>query len=219
MTTGEHGLGRIQIPDERDRGFLMSAAVAEAPKRRWRYWNANGWWGDQGATSQCVAYSLLHMVADGPVTTKGVADPVMPPRDLYQAAQRIDAWPGENYDGTSVRAGAKVLQDAGWISEYRWAWDVDTVVRALLDAGPVVVGTTWHDDMFTPDGRGFVHATGRSAGGHAYVLNGVNTDREVVRLKNSWGREWGLNGHAWLSFRDLEQLIKDYGEACLPIRT
>jgi hypothetical protein len=32
---------------------------------------------------------------------------------LYHEAQRIDEWPGEDYDGTSVRAGMDVLRTEG----------------------------------------------------------------------------------------------------------
>mgnify|MGYP006891290300 CR=1 FL=1 len=70
---------------------------------------------------------------------------------LYNEAQKIDQWPGEDYDGTSVRAGAAVLKSKGYISGYNWAWDVETVVNALLTLGPVVVGTWWTYDMFFPN--------------------------------------------------------------------
>ena len=32
---------------------------------------------------------------------------------LYHEAQKIDEWPGESYDGTSVRAGGDILRDRG----------------------------------------------------------------------------------------------------------
>lgn len=218
-------LGRLHLPDERDEQYLIRPLLSGEPPRGWRYWWASGWWGNQGPTPQCVAYAWLHKVADGPRTTLRTAavdlTPAMTPRDLYCAAQAIDPWQGDcsdpRYDGTSVRAGAKVLQQAGMIEGYRWAWDADTVVRALIEVGPVVVGTTWTEGMSRPDARGRIQPTGRSQGGHAYVLNGVNVDRGVVRCKNSWGRSWGSNGSAWLTIDDLGDLLADRGEACLPM--
>lgn len=221
MSVGELAarLGRRHAPDDRDRAYpLRPMLAAPPPERRWRYWWPNGWWGDQGDTPRCVSYAWLHWVEDGPVTHPYDATvPSLPPRELYDRAQRRDEWPGTNYDGTSVRAGAKVLRDEGLIESYRWAWDVETVVQALLTAGPVVVGTWWWTEMFQPDQDGFVQARGTREGGHAYVLNGVNLDRGVVRLKNSWGRWWGRRGHAWLTLDDLDTLISEQGEACLAI--
>lgn len=217
-------LGRIYDPDERDRAYPMAAVAPAATARTWRYWWPSGWWGDQGATPQCVAYAWLHKIADGPRTTRrtpGVDEvPALEPRRLYCAAQKADRYAGDcddpRYDGTTVRAGARVLRRAGMIRAYRWAWDADTVVRTLLEVGPVVVGTSWHAGMSTPGDDGWLRVTGGYQGGHAYVLNGVNVDRGVVRVKNSWGRDWGRDGHAWLAIDDLATLLDDHGEACLP---
>ena len=153
-------LGRLPKPDERDSRFLMSSLLPkQLPGITYKYWWPSGWWGDQGQYPQCVAYSWTHWLASGPITQKtkrvgGVApfDPVF----LYNEAQKIDEWPGEDYDGTSVRAGAKVLKNAGFIGGYSWAWDIGTTVNALLTLGPVVVGTWWTRDMFYPNTEQYV---------------------------------------------------------------
>jgi hypothetical protein len=122
---------------------------------------------------------------------------------------------GNSYDGTSVRAGAKVLQNAGFISIYNWAWDLNTTINSILTLGPVVAGTWWTRDMFYPDKNGIISANGDKIGGHAYLLDGVNIERKIFRIKNSWGRNWGKNGFAYISFDDMEKLILDDGEICL----
>lgn len=137
------------------------------------------------------------------------------PLELYQAAQEVDDFPGHDYAGTTVRAGAKILQERGLISNYWWAWDVDTIVNALLTVGPVVVGTRWYQSMYQPDKQGVLKVEGQPIGGHAYLLNGVSKTSRRVRLKNSWGIEWGQKGMAWLSFDDLGRLLAENGEACL----
>ncbi|HEY0750392.1 MAG TPA: hypothetical protein VGD26_04520 [Chitinophagaceae bacterium] len=218
------GLGRLPAADERDQMFHMKLAIpTEAPTRTYRYWNANGWWGDQQTTPQCVGYSWAHWVEDGPITHKGSA-PIIAPEVIYREAQKIDEWPGEGYEGTSVRAGAKVLQALGFIESYYWAWDAKTVADTILTRGPVVVGTNWYRDMFFPDPETYiVKPTGAAVGGHAYLINGVNVKKGLFRFKNSWGNgkdsinNWGDNGHAWITIEDMDKLIKQDGEACLAV--
>jgi len=150
------GLGRRFAPDHRDLDHPVSARLKGGSPLEYRYWNANGWWGDQGNTPQCVAYAWTHWLEDGPVIQPGPA-PVIQPGTLYHDAQQVDEWPGDNYEGTSVRAGAKVLQARGYITSYSWAFTVDEMVASLLELGPIVVGTNWYDSMFDPDEIGFLH--------------------------------------------------------------
>lgn len=215
--------GRLYSVDERDQNYLISAlsAVAEPEiTRTYRYWWADGHWGDQGATPQCVAYAWLHFMEDGPVTWEPRSPGsgfIFEPEDLYSQAQQVDEWPGEGYAGTSVRAGAKIMRQWGIISEYRWAWDLQGLIDAVLHAGPVVVGTNWYERMMNPNADGYIVPKGALLGGHAYVINGVNLNRRIFRLKNSWGREWGDSGHALLRYKHMEKLINEQGEVCLAV--
>jgi hypothetical protein len=213
----QYGLGRRQAPDENDLRYLMSARVPEVVTRDSRYWSTRGWWGDQDGEPKCVAFAWDHWLEDGPMTHVRAPAPIVDPHFLYAEAQKIDEWPGEGYDGTSVRAGAKVLQRLGYIHRYEWAFDVETVVRALLEVGPVVVGTNWYDSMFEPSADGLVSVRGRVVGGHAYKLDGANRRTAIVRAKNSWGRGWGRRGFFALTFEDLDRLIREDGEACLAV--
>lgn len=215
------GLGFIDLPDPRDDAFPMRALLDTprgGPARPWRYWWDRGWWGYQGSRPWCVAYAWLHALEDGPLTkaprTPG-SDPVWTPRALYDRAQRLDEWWGENYDGTSVRAGAKALQERGLVGTYRWAYTLEDLRDAVTELGPVVVGTWWYTSMFYPTEEGFLEVNGSRAGGHAYVVNGVNSNRGVFRVKNSWGPSWGLGGRAWIGFDEMRRLLEEQGEACI----
>lgn len=209
-----HSLGRLHVPDERDVNFPVRMLLPQT-SRPYRYWWQQGWWGDQGATPMCVEFSWHHFLSDGPVTHLPKHAPYFAKGTLYHAAQKVDQWPGENYDGTSVRAGAKVLQSQGWIGEYRWASSLNDVIDTILTVGPMVLGTNWYEQMFHPDDHGNIKIGGQIAGGHAYILNGVNTNLRKFRLKNSWGQSWGKNGHAFISFDHVSRLLSEQGEACI----
>jgi C1A family cysteine protease len=38
----------------------------------------------------------------------------------------------------------------------------------------------------------------------------------AFEMQNSWGREWGDNGRAWLSFKAAAALLAENGEAATP---
>jgi hypothetical protein len=182
--------------------------------RTHRVWYDNGWWGDQGPYPHCVGYAWAHYIEDSPMTHPKAGSHVDPTL-LYQAAQLIDEWPGEDYDGTSVRAGAKVLQRMGLIGEYLWAWSADAIARTVLEQGPVIMGTDWHEGMFRPDLKGRITPTGSVVGGHAYIINGYNAKTKLFRIKNSWSQQWAKKGRAYIHFNDLQLLLQNGGEACM----
>jgi hypothetical protein len=210
----EYGLGRLQVTDLRDHKFALS--VPAQMQSGTRYYNT-GIVLNQGSTSQCVGYSSHKFLYAGPVTNRiSIPNPQL----LYNEARKVDEWAGEDYEGTSVRAVCKVLQRIGYIGEYNWAYDVPTCVNWLLNNGPMIFGTIWANDMFYPDKRGFIRVTGDVNGGHAYLIKGVNTtklcsdgSRGAFRIFNSWGRNWGDIGRAWLSFTDARILLRENGEA------
>lgn len=221
MNDFKQKLGRLYIPDNRDKKYLINDILDKDDIRlKYKYWWSNGWWGNQGDKPYCVAYSWVHWLAAGPQTqlVKRSLREDGSPFDttyLYKEAQKVDSWPGENYDGTSVRAGADILKKHGFISEYRWSWDIKTTIKTLLTVGPVVVGTWWTEKMFYPNIDGIIKPCNNKMGGHAYLLDGINTEKKLIRIKNSWGKKWGKNGFAYISFDDMEKLIKDDGEICL----
>jgi hypothetical protein len=226
-------LGRRYAVDDRDKNYL-----AKRPRKprglplgavTYRNWNDTTWRGDQGNTAQCVAYSAVHRIENSPKTYTA-AGPVVAPATVYNAARAIDEWPGTDYEGTSVRAGAKVMLAKGFIKEYRWVPDMATFIDLVHYTGPVIVGSIWWWSMFTPrwvkDAQGtyrwtlVIDESDGDAGGHAWLVNGVNRVSKTFRMLNSWGSSWGLNGHAWVSFDTMEQLVfGQWGEACLYVET
>lgn len=146
---------------------------------------------------------------------------------IYRRARELDEWEGEDYDGTSVLAGAKAVAEAGYIKEYRWAFSTEQVRDAIISEGPVVIGINWYDSMYETRSSGLVEVNGSPVGGHAIVLTGYNPRarlvgekgyRELFRWKNSWGLGYGVKGTGYVGIEDLDMLLRERGEACVPMQ-
>ena len=222
-------LDRIPSFDDRSwnypvRGLLATVTGQAKPPLRSYTW-AMGWEAlDQGNEGSCVGHGHGARV-------KGIPDkhPEIDHawcRELYKAAQRIDEWPGEDYEGTSVLAGAKVLKNRGLYEQYHWAFGIEDFLRGVAYLGPSVVGTYWLDGMFQPRPSGLLEVNGSVAGGHCYLARGVRLRAvlpgegpkplEVVRYRNSWGPSFGINGDFYMLVEDTERLHKLEGEAMIP---
>jgi hypothetical protein len=203
---------RVQF-DERSRNFPIRALLGTSKPRSYT-WSV-GTHLNQQSEGACVAFAWVHELIARPVVKKGFGEAEA--REIYKAAQKVDQWPGEAYSGTSVLAGAKVLKERGLIKEYRWAFGLDDL-RAVLGArGPAVLGLNWYSGMFEPDGTGRIRPTGSLAGGHAILAFSNSEKHERIWLWNSWGKSWGVNGAAYLTHEDLDKLLKEQGEACIPV--
>lgn len=214
MTSPLAGLGRLLQWDDRNLAHLLPRKSVPRDVRS-RYWHA-GPILDQGNTPQCVGHAGHSWLSAGPVVNR----PRITPRELYLLAQDNDEWPGRNYDGTSTLGLMKALKSLGYISEYRWATDAETVVAWVLTSGPVIIGSDWFEDMANPDKDGFIWPGGKNYGGHEWLIIGANRDKPTprgdkgaVRIFNSWGEGWADGGRAWLAISDLDHLIKNNGEA------
>lgn len=205
------GLGREFVEDKRDKEF--SLVVGKSHKLS-SYWDGAAFVGNQEDRPSCVGHAWNHWLVAPPLHQR------LDPEGIYRIAKHFDEWKGEGYAGTSVRAGAKVLHHLGFIDKYIWTWDLNGLIFAVLEMGPVVVGTNWYESMFEPDREGRLHVYGDAVGGHAYLIDGVDTDTREFRIKSSWwdnDKPWGRNGRATIDFRDMKQLIKENGEVCIAI--
>ena len=219
------GGGRLPAPDRRDLDHLLPpprSAAAPQPTKPYQHWTAPPAL-DQGRSSSCVGHGCHQLLRCSPVrNTKNIPGPY----DIYNAAQKIDEWPGEDYDGTSVRAGIKVLAKQGYIASYKWAFDGATAVNHVLTVGPVVIGVDWYEGQMSVDKKGFIYPKGRSIGGHCVIVVGCNTldkcpdgNTGSVTILNSWGTSWGAKGRAKLSIKDFDELIRANGEAAAVFET
>ncbi len=227
-------LGRLHAPDTNDYPVraLMPRGAIVVVTRMWSFFYKPRL--NQGTISACVGFSSTNLLLANPVvsgatkkgvTTIGGKSPAEYALDVYHTAQTVDEWPGENYEGTSVRAGMKVLQSQGRLKNYYFAQSAAEARDFLIQFGPGVAGTTWKERMFTPDQNGYLIPEGEDAGGHAYMWLGYSKSRNAFRILNQWWepdpntgklREWGQNNRAWLKFEHADMLIKEDGEFACP---
>ena len=122
------------------------------------------WWDfyDQGEEGACVGFGISRLdVAAQPQALRRLL--------ALPRGQKVDEWPGEDYDGTSVRAGLDILRKRGHceiksgatspeeigegIRANRWARSVDDVLATLGYSGLDYV------DVLNSWGRGYPHLT------------------------------------------------------------
>ena len=230
-TTSDLRLDRLIEFDEQSREHPIRAIVPQTVRARG--WALNTWL-DQGREGACVSFAWHHEAAAVPAIARGLTDAIA--RERYFTIQRRDPWPGGAYpgatpfyEGTSVLTGAKVMQELGYFQAYKWAFSIDDVMRALSHEGPVVFGLPWKDSMFEPRPSGLLDCSGTTQGGHAILgrglslkprLKGEANKGPLIRLHNSWGKDWGpatMPGDAYITAADLEQLLKADGECCVPV--
>ncbi len=215
--------------DARSRKYSVRAVTPVGITRRNVLWKP-GPILDQGYEGACVGFGWTAEALGSPVRVdlkraKAVVpqDPEEFARWVYSHAQKIDEWDGEDYDGTSVLAGAKVMQGAGFLNQYRWAFSMGELTDALMIRGPVVIGTYWYENMFDAP-NGILTPGGEEVGGHCLLVIGYKQNAPELGgengfwLQNSWGKDWGKGGLALIREYDLAWLLAKDGEACVPFR-
>lgn len=206
-------LDRVVQFDEESRNYPIRTLVEGQGLR-------TKWWGhtvvlDQGREGACVGFAWAHELDATPVAIQGMTDARA--LEFYRRAQQIDEWPGENYSGTSVLAGAKAVQEQDYLDEYRWAFGVEDVLLTLSNHGPVILGINWYESMYSPDPNQYIRPGGRIAGGHAIEVIAYSHEAREIWLLNSWGPNWGWNGLCRMKVRDLDRLLSEDGEVCVPV--
>jgi hypothetical protein len=210
--------------DPRSRAFSIAAIQpqVEPVARSWR----TGPVLDQFAEGACVGFGCALELSSSPIRVPGVDNAFA--RELFADAREIDRsehgfdWP----DGASVLAGAKVLRARGFIDGFRWAFTVEELRAAIITEGPAILGLNWYESMYDTDEGGMVEVSGDLVGGHCILCYGYHPAsrvpgwrgrHEVFRWQNSWGLSYGVNGRGIVRIADMERLLAENGESCIPV--
>jgi hypothetical protein len=236
-TVGGRVLAWASRHDARSLEFLVRDRLAQRVPIQDRGWE-HGPALDQGTVpplslhdgSSCTGHmavnlrNMLELMAAPPTARPGDVDLLghQEAVAIYDQAQQLDEWPGDDYPGTSVLAMMKAGQAAGWWSTYLWAKGTRDIAQAILQVGPVGIGVPLTQGMVTPDADGIVTATGAQLGGHAMAVWAL---RRTVGgrpgpwfgLLQSYGDGVGHHGELWIHHADLAHLLAGVGEAAIPL--
>lgn len=200
-------MGLRDSQDMRDALHPMRAVLKEVEGAlpEYRYWD-RGDTLDQGREGACVGFGWTAWYNCKPRGFYASKDNDYA-RTVYRRAQQIDEWPDTPpEEGTSVRAGARIMLEDDTLDEYLWAYSVEDVRAWILAKGPVVTGSKWTSGMYNTDSGGYLHPTGHIVGGHCVCLYGAARNGDVLGV-NSWSDSWGREGSFKLSDADLRRLI------------
>lgn len=212
--------------DERSRDYPVRSILPDTVPLRARMWQ-EGIVLDQGAEGACVGFGWTAELLAEPFTPNPQPSLDSAQRAAlryYKLAQKADDWEGENYSGTSVLAGARIMKQYGYIEQYRWCFSVEDLRDAVIFEGPAVIGVPWYEGMYQTRPDGLVAIGGNQVGGHCILVTGYNPSMqfgdekfEVFRWRNSWGASYGLNGSGYVKIEDMKNLLSGVGEACIPM--
>jgi hypothetical protein len=80
---------------------------------------------------------------------------------------------------------------------------IDSVVLGLLQKGPMVAAMNIQKDFWAYGKGVYRSVTSKTDGKHAVVLVGYNIPERYWIVKNSWGKQWGDEGYAFISWDDI----------------
>lgn len=166
---------------------------------------------DQGNTPHCVGYAWAGF---------GIALPIFDDwnndmgEKIYYQAKIYDGEPNQE-NGSTTRSGVQAFMDFGKLeaNTYAFATSVEDIVVWVLTVGPVITGTNWYQEMFYPDGDGIVRVGGYLAGGHEWMICGVDRSKALFHCVNSWGTSYGIGGKFYIGFSDYQLLFNEQGDA------
>lgn len=207
-------LGRHLHFDERSRDFPI--LLSKDANIQTRSWNRGTRAFQQGRLRTCTGHAAMGVVCTEPYRQPRVRYSETRVRQLYTKASHHDtivgAWPSKD-TGSTVLAAMKALRMLGLTKGFRWCFSLEEVLKTLSTTGPVEVGVNWYEGFDRPEANGLVQLQGDIRGGHAFELLGVDAEQQLVWAVNSWGPEWGLKGRFALSWRVLDHLLHENGEA------
>lgn len=221
-------LGRHVEHDDQSWNHQFMAKLAK-PKKKTTHWTSKALPLDQGNLGSCTGNAITQWLNtdfagkvqidknNGKLFDESMAV------NLYSKATSLDTIPGRylpDDTGSTGNAVSKAARKFDLISSYSWLFSHNSV-QAAIEQTPLITGTLWTNKMFTPsNGLVKVGALVQSniAGGHEYLMEGIDWTEEVFEFRQSWG-EWDgakPGGHFAIGFKDYFNLLDNQGDVTVP---
>ncbi len=189
---------------------------------------------DQKSEGACTGFAVAGAI--NMLNQRAGRDIQVSPRMLYEMAKRSDEWPGEDYDGSSLRGAIRGWNNMGVCEESFWPYrtgpnkgelSIEAAINArghtlgayyrimplichfhsaLNETGVIAVSAKIHTGWQAPK-AGVIEQSANVLGGHAFIIVGYND--KGFWVQNSWGKKWGDNGVALWSYEDWIENIMD----------
>jgi hypothetical protein len=131
--------------------------------------------------------------------------------EVYEEARRVDR---RRQEGAFLLSAGRIAKRFGLVGGVRWINSLDDLLNALQHHA-VAFGGIWYSSFDEPDNDGLVlvgdGATPRM--GHAYTIDELDVENELVGCTNSWGTDWGVSGRFYLPWSVVRSLLYQNGEA------
>lgn len=206
--------------DEKSLGYKIGVMQAKAGitvrTPRNKSWTRHAWL-DQGQEGACTGFSFAQLLACTPKPASGITN--ADGEYWYQEAKKHDEYPGENYDGSSVLGTMTAGTVDNKLSAYWWATTLEEIDTGLSYYGPMQFGVPWMTGMMTPDAEGWLNSRGQVEGGHAICVAArlvLPSGKVRYRIDNSWGKDWGINGSAYVDADVMRFWLGQQSEFALP---
>lgn len=191
---------------------------------------------DQGDEGACAGFALAAtvnlLVRFNPTSDPSTRARRVSPHMLYVNARHHDEWPGETYEGSSLRGALRGFYNCGacrfdlWKSPspagfslqaakdarltslgayYRLRPHLPDYHAALTETGVVYASASVHKGWDDP-ARGVI-PPGSGSALHAFAIVGYDDTGFIIQ--NSWGPKWGKGGLGHWSYEDWSANIED----------
>jgi hypothetical protein len=189
---------------------------------------------DQKSEGACTGFAVA--AAINILNQRAGRNIVVSARMLYEMAKRNDEWPGESYDGSSLRGAIHGWKNMGVCEDTMWPYYTGATKGSLTiekakNARNNTIGAYYRLKPVISDFHAALNETGviavsakvhkgwdyakdgiikhyeKTDGGHAFIIVGYSD--KGFWIQNSWGKGWGDNGVALWSYEDWVKNITD----------
>lgn len=215
--------------DSRSRSFAFSGPIVEKTV----VWPHNTPVLNQGQVGSCTGNAMAQLLNCALFAHCRLGRVALNEADalkLYSLATHFDGFgPDQFYpphdEGSSGLGVAKAANFLGYIDTYQHCFTF-AQLQAAIQTQPVITGTSWTQSMFNPDPTTGIVPVGplndhTVAGGHEYLIQGIDYELNCIVCLNSWGTGWGggkglTHGQFRISFTDYASLLADSGDIVVP---